>query len=93
MACELRLTWHGAADRMSYACELAGRLPVTFAALGAGLIDPVHAKIISEQTEYLSAADAAKADPVLAAAAQKQDLRGAARRRGQAGPQARPGRL
>ena len=81
MACELRLTWHGAADRMAYACDLAGRLPVTFAALGAGLIDPVHAKIIAEQTEYLSAADAAKADPVLAAAAQKKtyaELRAAA---------------
>jgi hypothetical protein len=57
--------------------------PVTFATLGAGLLDPVHAKIISEQTEYLSAADAAKADPILAAAAQKKtyaQLRAAARR-------------
>ena len=81
VACELRLAWHGAADRMAYACDLAGRLPVTFAALGAGLIDPVHAKIIAEQTEYLSAADAAKADPVLAAAAQQKtyaELRAAA---------------
>jgi hypothetical protein len=78
---ELRMSWHGAADRISYACDLAGRLPVTFAALGAGLIDPVHAKIISEQTFYLSAADAAKADPLLAAAAQKKtyaELRSAA---------------
>jgi Domain of unknown function (DUF222) len=78
---DLRMSWHAAADRISYACDLAGRLPVTFAALGAGLIDPVHAKIISEQTEYLSAADAAKADPVLAAAAQKKtyaELRAAA---------------
>jgi hypothetical protein len=78
---DLRMSWHGAADRISYACDLAGRLPVTFAALGAGLIDPVHAKIISEQTDFLSAADAAKADPVLAAAAQKKtygELRAAA---------------
>ena len=81
VACELRLTWMAAEDRMSYACDLAGRLPVTFAALGAGLIDPVHAKIISEQTHFLSAADAAKADPLLAAAAQKKtyaELRAAA---------------
>jgi len=81
VAVELRLTWTGAADRMSYACDLAGRLPVTFAALGAGLIDPVHAKIIYEQTGILSAADAAKADPVLAAAAQAKtygELRAAA---------------
>jgi len=78
---ELRMSWHGAADRISYACDLAGRLPVTFAALGAGLIDPVHAKIIAEQTGFLSAADAAKADPLLAAAAQHKtyaELRAAA---------------
>jgi hypothetical protein len=81
VAGELRLTWMNAADRMTFACELAERLPLTFAALSAGLIDPVHAKIISEQTEYLSAADAAKADPLLAAAAQKKtyaELRAAA---------------
>jgi len=81
VSCELRMSWHGAADRISYACDLAGRLPVTFAALGAGLIDPVHAKISSEQTGYLSAADAAKADPLLAAAAQHKtyaELRAAA---------------
>jgi hypothetical protein len=78
---ELRMSWHGAADRICYACDLAGRLPVTFAALGAGLIDPVHAKIIAEQTFFLSAAAAARADPLLAAAAQKKayaELRAAA---------------
>jgi len=83
VAGELRLTWMSAADRMTYACDLAERLPVTFATLCAGLIDPVHAKIISEQTEYLSAADAAKADPELAAAAQGKtygELRAAAAR-------------
>jgi Domain of unknown function (DUF222) len=81
VAMELRMTWMTAADRMSYACNLAGRLPVTYAAMGAGLIDPVHAKIIYEQTDYLSAADAAKADPLLAAAAQVKtygELRAAA---------------
>jgi hypothetical protein len=51
----LRMTWTAAAGRIGYACDLAGRLPVTFAALGGGLIDPVHAKIIFEQTEILSA--------------------------------------
>jgi hypothetical protein len=79
----LRMTWMAAADRIAYACDLAGRLPVTFAALGGGLIDPVHAKIIAEQTDILSAADAAKADPVLAAAAQSKtygELRAAAAR-------------
>ena len=78
---DLRMSWHGAAERISYACDLAGRLPVTFAVLGAGLIDPVHAKIIFEQTDFLSAADAAKADPLLAAAAQHKtyaELRAAA---------------
>src|ERR1700722_7942932 len=81
VSCELRLTWMNAADRMTHACELAERLPVTFAALAGGLLAPVHAKIIPEQTEYLSAADAAKADPLLAAAAQKKtyaELRAAA---------------
>ncbi len=80
---ELRLSWRAAADRISYACDLAGRLPVTFAAMGAGLIDPVHARIIAEQTDVLSAADAASADPVLAAAAQVKtygELRAAAAR-------------
>ncbi len=77
------MTWMTAADRISYAVTLATRLPVTFAALGAGLIDPVHAKIIYEQTDILSAADAARADPVLAAAAQHKtygELRAAALR-------------
>ncbi len=77
------MTWLAAASRISYACDLAGRLPVTFAALGGGLIDPVHARIIAEQTDVLSAADAAAADPVLAAAAQAKtygELRAAAAR-------------
>ncbi len=81
VAAGLRLTWTAAADRILYACDLAGRLPATFAALGAGLLDPVHARIIFEQTDYLSAADAAKADAVLAAAAQHKtygELRAAA---------------
>ncbi len=83
MSLDLRLSWRAAADRISYACDLAGRLPVTFAALGGGLIDPVHARIIAEQTDILSAADAAEADPVLAAAAQSKtygELRAAAAR-------------
>jgi hypothetical protein len=70
LSMELKMTWPATADRISYACALATRLPVTFANLGGGLLDPLRAKIIYEQTEYLSAADAAKADPVLAAAAQ-----------------------
>jgi hypothetical protein len=81
VALDLRMSWRGAADRIFYACALAGRLPVTFAELGAGLIDPVHAKIIYEQTDMLSAADAARADAILAAAAQRKtyaELRAAA---------------
>lgn len=79
----LRMSRNAAAGRITHACELAARLPVTFAALSAGLIDPVHARIIAEQTEILSAADAATADPLLAAEAQKKtcsQLRAAAAR-------------
>jgi Domain of unknown function (DUF222) len=91
VAGELRLTWMGAADRMSYACALAGRLPITFAGLGAGLIDPVHAKIIYEQTDILSAADAARGRSGAGRRRAGQYLRGTARRRREAGPQTRPG--
>jgi hypothetical protein len=33
---DLRMSWRGAADRISYACDLAGRLPGTFARWGRG---------------------------------------------------------
>ena len=41
---------------------VASRLPATFAALGAGLIHPVHVRIIEDETRVLSEADAALAD-------------------------------
>jgi hypothetical protein len=59
------------------------RLPVTFAALGAGKLDPVHVKIIEEVTRILSDEDAAVADEKLAAAAPSRtygELRRAATR-------------
>jgi hypothetical protein len=64
-----RMTWTGAADRMSFGAAVAGRLPATFAALRDGAIDPVHARIIEEYTAVLSPEDAARADEILAAAA------------------------
>jgi hypothetical protein len=67
---KVRMTWTSAANQMSGALTVAERLPQTLAALGAGLIDRVHVKIIAEQTAYLSPEDAAKADVLLAAAAQ-----------------------
>jgi hypothetical protein len=59
------------------------RLPVTFAALGAGKLDPVHVKIIEEVTRILPDQDAAVADEKLAAAAPSRtygELRRAAAR-------------
>jgi hypothetical protein len=69
LACELHLSVASAAAQMDYARTLTSRLPATFAALRAGTIHPVHARIIEDETQVLSAEDAAKADAVLAAAA------------------------
>src|SRR5581483_5058976 len=51
---------------------VAKRLPVTFAALAAGKLDPVHVRIIEDVTSVLSDEDAALADEILAAAAQSK---------------------
>lgn len=67
---KVRMTWTSAANQLSGALTVAERLPQTLAALGAGLIDRVHVKINAEQTAYLSPEGAAKADVLLAAAAQ-----------------------
>jgi hypothetical protein len=59
------------------------RLPVTFAALGAGRLHPVHVKIIEDVTGILSDQDAAIADAVLAGMARSRtytELRRAAAR-------------
>jgi hypothetical protein len=72
LAWEVNLTAQAAEDQMAYACAVADRLPRTFAALAAGQIHPVHVLIIDNQTAVLSPEDAAKADEVLAQAAQSK---------------------
>jgi hypothetical protein len=66
LADELHLTWQSAAGQVAYAEAVADRLPRTFAALAAGMIHPLHARIIEDETSVLSAADAAAADEELA---------------------------
>ena len=66
IAHELHLTWQSTAGELSYAKAVAKRLPRTFAALAAGRIHPVHLRIIEDETHVLSAADAARADEILA---------------------------
>ena len=83
LAAELHMSQQSAAGQMDFATEVAKRLPATFAALGAGQIHPVHLRIIEEETRILSAADAARADAVLAEAAPGKtfgELRYAARK-------------
>src|ERR1700722_18221054 len=83
LAFELHMSQPSAADQMDFATTVAKRLPKTFAALAAGLIHPIHLRIIEEQTRYLSDADAAKADAILAGSAPGQtygELRYAARK-------------
>src|SRR5262245_29826807 len=83
VAAAFRLTWLSAAGEIEYARSVARRLPVTFAALAAGKIDPVHVRIIEDRTSVLSDEDAAVADELLAAAAQSKtpaELRRAADR-------------
>ncbi len=50
LACELRLTTQSAAAQMDYARTVTSRLPATCAALHAGTIHPVHARIIEDET-------------------------------------------
>ena len=72
LAWDLNLTAQAAEDQMAYACAVADRLPRTFAALAAGQIHPVHVLIIDNETALLSPEDAARADEVLAQAAQSK---------------------
>jgi Domain of unknown function (DUF222) len=72
LAWDLNLTSQAAETEMAYACSVADRLPRTFAALAAGQIHPVHVLIIADQTAVLSPQDAARADEVLAQAAQSK---------------------
>src|ERR1700760_257650 len=83
IAAAFRLAWLSAAGEIGYARTVARRLPVTFAALAAGKLDPVHVRIIEDLTGILSDEDAAVADELLAAAAQSKtysELRRAANR-------------
>ena len=52
--------------QLDYATAVTGRLPRCLAALHAGRLHPVHLRIIEEETQILSAGDAAAADAVLA---------------------------
>jgi Domain of unknown function (DUF222) len=65
-----RMTWTSAGNRMQLGQDFTTRLPRTFAALRAGLIDMVHATVIHDATKDLSVTDALTADAGLAAAAQ-----------------------
>ena len=72
LASELHMSQQSAAGQMDFAAEVPKRLPKTFAALAAGQIHPVHLRIVEDETRYLTDADAAKADAVLAGAASGQ---------------------
>ena len=69
VAAAFHLSWLSAAGEIGYAQTVARRLPVTFAALAAGKLGPVHVRIIEDVTSILSDEDAAIADELLAAAA------------------------
>jgi hypothetical protein len=62
----LTMTWQGAAGEIGYARTVAGRLPHCFAALAAGRMHPRQLRIIAEETAFLSDADVAIADEMLA---------------------------
>ena len=72
VASAFNLTWLSAAREIEYARTVTRRLPVTFAALAAGRVHPVHVKIIEEVTSILSEENAAIADVELAEAAQSK---------------------
>jgi hypothetical protein len=65
IAAAFHLTWLSAAGEIGYAQAVARRLPVTFAALAAGQLDPVHVRIVEDVTSILSDEDAAVADELL----------------------------
>jgi hypothetical protein len=69
VAAAFHLTWLSAAGEIGYSSTVARRLPVTFAALAAGRLHPVHVKIIEDAAGVLSDQDAAIADAELAEAA------------------------
>ncbi|MFY9653877.1 DUF222 domain-containing protein, partial [Trebonia sp.] len=66
---ELVTSQNAARDQMDLAGDLQTRLPRTWAALGAGVIDEYRARLIWRPTRHLTDADAARADEILAALA------------------------
>jgi len=72
LAPDLHLSGQSAAGQIAYACTVAARLPVTFAALRAGQIHPVHLRIADDETAYLDEKYLAEADEKIAAAAQSK---------------------
>src|SRR5580693_4542527 len=66
---ELVTSSRAAQDMMDMALDLPARLPRTWAALGAGLIDGYRARLIWKPTQHLTDAGAAHADETLAALA------------------------
>jgi Domain of unknown function (DUF222) len=79
----LTMTWQGAAGEIGYARTVAGRLPVCFAALATGRMHPGQLRIIAEESAFLSDADVAIADEMLAGLAPGKtpgQLRSTARR-------------
>ena len=74
LAAEFRQPWTAAAGQLAYAQAVAARLPKTFAALAAGLIHPVHLRIIEAETSVLTGEDAARADEQLAEAARDKSF-------------------
>jgi Domain of unknown function (DUF222) len=63
---ELVTSQNAARDQMDLATDLETRLPRTWAALGAGLIDEYRVRLMWRPTRHLSDADAARADELLA---------------------------
>src|SRR5580704_13218860 len=63
---ELVTSQNAGRDMMDMALDLPARLPRTWAALGAGLIDGFRARLIWKPTQCLTDADAAYADELLA---------------------------
>ena len=66
---ELVTSQNAARDTMDLATDLQTRLPRTWAAMAAGLIDEYRARLIWRPTRHLTDADAARADEILAALA------------------------
>ena len=69
LAYELVTSSNAARDTMDQALDLETRLPRTWAAMAAGLIDADRARLIWRPTRHLTDADAVRADEILAALA------------------------